>query len=353
MKALIVGLGAIGQRHIRNLRLLLGNGIEFLAYRVRHLSQTITPELTLAPDCDVEHTLGVRAFDNLEQALEQKPTMALICNPTSLHLPVALVAARAGCHIFVEKPLSASLAGADELANELDRRQLVGLVGYQMRFHPCLQRVKELIAASAVGAIIAVHAHVGEDIRGWHKYEDYRQSYAARSDLGGGTILTQIHEIDYLFWLFGMPQRLFSVGGHLSRLELDVEDTANTLMEYHIHGKHVPVHIHQNYLQRPAKRTLEIIGDAGTISVDLTAPSLSLINAQGCMVEATASNGFERNHLFLEEMRHFLNCMQGKESPLVSIRDGRRSLEIALASKESLKSGRVADFTDGNWKIGA
>ncbi len=353
MKALIVGLGAIGQRHVRNLRLLLGNGVEFLACRVRHLSQTITPELTVDPNRDVEHTLGVRAFNNLEEALEQKPTMALICNPTSLHLPVALLAANAGCHIFVEKPLSASLAGVDDLARELDRRQLVGLVGYQMRFHPCLRRVRELLAAAAVGAIIAVHAHVGEDIRGWHKYEDYRQSYAARSDLGGGTILTQIHEIDYLFWFFGMPRRLFSVGGHLSRLELDVEDTANILMEYHILGKHVPVHIHQNYLQRPAKRTLEIIGDAGTISVDLMTPSLSLVDAQGRIVEATAYNGFERNHLFIEEMRHFLNCMQGQESPLVSLRDGARSLEIALASKASLISGRVVELTDGNLQLGA
>ena len=353
MKALIVGLGAIGQRHVRNLRLLLGNGVEFLACRVRHLSQTITPELTVDPNRDVEHTLGVRAFNNAEEALEQKPTMALICNPTSLHLPVALLAANAGCHIFVEKPLSASLAGVDDLARELDRRQLVGLVGYQMRFHPCLRRVRELLAAAAVGAIIAVHAHVGEDIREWHKYEDYRQSYAARSDLGGGTILTQIHEIDYLFWFFGMPRRLFSVGGHLSRLELDVEDTANILMEYHILGKHVPVHIHQNYLQRPAKRTLEIIGDAGTISVDLMTPSLSLVDAQGRIVEATVYNGFERNHLFIEEMRHFLNCMQGQESPLVSLRDGARSLEIALASKASLISGRVVELTDGNLQLGA
>ena len=353
MRVLIVGLGAIGQRHARNLRLLLGNGVEFLAYRVRRLSQTITPELTVEPDRDVEHILGIRAFNNLEEALERKPTMALICNPTSLHLPVALRAANAGCHIFVEKPLSASLAGANDLARELDRRQLVGLVGYQMRFHPCLRRVKELLTASAVGAIIAVHAHVGEDIRGWHKYEDYRQSYAARSDLGGGTILTQIHEIDYLFWFFGMPRRLFSVGGRLSRLELDVEDTANILMEYHIQGKHVPVHIHQNYLQRPAKRTLEIIGDAGTISVDLMAPALNLVDAQGRIVEATAYNGFERNDLFIKEMRHFLNCMRGQEAPLVSVRDGARSLEIALASKASLTSGQVVDLIDDTLQLGA
>ncbi len=345
MKALVIGLGAIGQRHVRNLRTLRGNQIEFLAYRVRRLSHTITPQLTADSEHDVEQALGIQTFDNLAVALEQKPDIALICNPTSLHVPAALQAIRADCHLFVEKPLSDSLAGTEDLAGELERRRRVGLVGYQMRFHPCLRRARELLAATAIGNIIAVHAHIGEDLRTWHQYEDYRQSYAARADLGGGAILTQIHEIDYLYWFFGAPRRLFAVGGHLSRLELDVEDTASMLMDYDEHGRHVPVYVHQNYLQRPAKRTLEIIGDAGTIAMDLRAPSLNVFDARGHVTEAKTYDAFERNHLFLDEMRHFLNCVEGKEAPMVSARDGIESLRIALAAKQSLASDEPVLFS--------
>lgn len=350
MKVLMVGLGAVGQRHARNLRVLLGNEMELLAYRVRRLSRTITPELTVAADRDAESELGVRAFDDLDSALAQRPSLALICNPTSLHIPIAMRAAGAGCHLFVEKPLSNSLVGTEELAAALDQQQRVGLVGYQMRFHPCLRRVKELLEISAVGAIISVHAHIGEDLRGWHKYEDFRQSYAARADLGGGVILTQIHEMDYLFWLFGMPRRLFTVGGRLSRLKLDVEDTASTLMEYDILGRKVPVHLHQNYLQSPARRTLEIVGDAGTITVDFIAPALRVSDEHGALKECQTYSNFERNCLFMDEMRHLVNCVRGGETPVVSIRDGTRSLQMALAAKTSMVSGHVVDYIAGNFR---
>ena len=87
---------------------------------------------------------------------------------------------------------------------------------------------------------------------GWHPYEDYRALYAARADLGGGVVLSQIHEFDYLYALFGLPRRLFAIGGHLSHLEIDVEDVASTLMEFNVDGHILPVHLQQDYLQRPA-----------------------------------------------------------------------------------------------------
>ena len=100
-----------------------------------------------------------------------------------------------------------------------------------MRFHPCLQRLHELVQEKKVGRILSVRAEIGEYLPGWHTYEDYRQMYASRQDLGGGVILSQIHELDYLYWLFGLPRSVYALGGHLSRLEIDVEDTADILME--------------------------------------------------------------------------------------------------------------------------
>src|SRR6266566_4044135 len=108
---LFVGLGGIGQRHLRNLRSLLGSEVEVLAYRVRRQSQVVTDQLGIEEGASVEQKYDVRVFDDLDEALRQRPAAAFICNPTSAHLSVALKAARAGCHLFLEKPLSHSPEG--------------------------------------------------------------------------------------------------------------------------------------------------------------------------------------------------------------------------------------------------
>ena len=144
-----------------------------------------------------------------------------------------------------------------------------------------------MLAARAIGRIVAVRAEVGEYLPGWHPYEDYRQMYASRADLGGGVVLSQIHEIDYLYWLFGMPRRLMAMGGHLSSLEIDVEDTASILMECVVDGRPIPVHLHQDYVQRPPSRTCQIIGDDGKILVDFRSLSVTHFDGGGRLADAS------------------------------------------------------------------
>jgi predicted dehydrogenase len=198
MKILMVGLGGIGQRHLRNLRALLGEEVEIIAYRVRRLSRVITPTLQADGERDVERVYGVQVFEDLEQALAQEADVAFICNPSSLHVPIALACMHAGCDLFIEKPLSDSLEGLPELLEQIERHGRIVMVGYQLRFHPCFLRMQEIVRSGVLGNLLAVRAAVGEYLPGWHKYEDYREGYAARAELGGGVILSQIHEFDYL-----------------------------------------------------------------------------------------------------------------------------------------------------------
>jgi predicted dehydrogenase len=345
VKILMVGLGGIGQRHVRNLRSLLGSDVEIVAYRVRRLSQTLTDQLSIEAAVEVEKIYDLRVYTQLEEALEQKPEAVFVCNPSSLHIPIALKAAQAGCHLFIEKPLSHTADQVQDLIELVENRRLVSLVGYQMRFHPCLQRLQALLQQHAIGRLLAVQVEVGEYLPGWHTYEDYRQMYAARQDLGGGVVLSQIHELDYVYWLFGMPRRLFTLGGHLSSLDIDVEDTASTLMECVVDGRPVPVHVQQDYVQRPPSRTCQVIGDAGKILVDLRALTVKVFDSQGNLAEDAHCEGLQRNQLFLDEMRHFLACLQGRESSLVTVRDGAQSLRMALAAKESLATGQVVELS--------
>lgn len=345
MKILMVGLGGVGQRHARNIRTLLKDEASLIAYRVRGLSHVVTPTLQADAESNVEETLGIRAFGSLEDVLAERPDAAFICNPTAMHVPVATSCVEAGCDVFIEKPLSDSLDGIENLIQVANRNKRIVMVGYQLRFHPCLLKLRAVLESGRLGRLLSVRATVGEYLRNWHPYEDYRESYAAKAALGGGVVLTQIHELDYLYSLFGLPRTVYAIGGHWSHLEIDVEDTASMLMECSIDGRPLPVHLHQDYLQSPVSRRCEVIGDRGRAILDF--PSLSVtVQQSGADPEVYDYSGFERNQLFLGELTHFFACVEQRKPPIVSLQEGLQSLRIALAVRESMKTKRVVELGD-------
>ena len=252
MKILIAGLGSIGRRHLRNL-LALGEG-DILLYR--------TGRSTL-PD---EELAGLPVETDLQSALAWQPEAVVVSNPTALHLEVAIPAARAGCHLLLEKPVSHSLEGMDRAARgACNAGGGQALVGFQFRFHPGLQRIAALLAEGAIGKPLSARAVYAEYLPGWHPWENYRQGYSARADLGGGVILTLSHPLDYLRWLLGDAAAVWAFASHLSDLELDVEDTAEIGLRL-AHG--VLASVHLDYNQRPPAHTLEIVGSQGTLNWD-------------------------------------------------------------------------------------
>lgn len=341
MKVLFCGLGSIGQRHLRNLRALLGDEVEVLAYRARRSSPVLNPNMTVraAPD-ELETIYNIRSFDDLDAALAEGPDAVFVTNPNTLHMPVALAAARAGCHLFIEKPVSHSMEGVDELARLVAEKNLTALVAYQFRFHPGLQLIKRLIDEGRLGNLVHGHIVNGEYLPDWHPYEDYRQTHPARRDLGGGSLRIQTHEFDYALWLFGMPTNVFAVGGHLTRLEVDVEDSVSVLMRCEPQGKPVPVHLHLDYAQRPPQRVCEVVGDAGKLRYDYYSDEVIFHNHATGIVETTDFAKFERNVMFLDELRHFLDCVAGRTTPLIDLQEGIKSMRMAFAADESLRTGR-------------
>jgi predicted dehydrogenase len=342
MKALIVGLGGIGQRHARNLRSLLHDGVELLAYRVRGLTQVITPGLEADTGRNVERDLAIQVFPDLAAALARQPDVAFICNPTSLHVRTAVACLEGGCDLFIEKPLSDRIDGVDALITAADRAQRIAMVGYHFRFNPCLRTLASVLESGALGEILSVRATVGEYLPGFHPYEDYRQSYAAKADLGGGVVLTQIHEFDYLYSLFGPIKSVYALGGHWSHLDIDVEDVASTLMEAAIGTRPLPIHLQLDYLQRPAVRQCEVVGDRGRVLLDFRALSVTVLTPDAAPAVHSFA-GFDRNQMFVDELRHFLTCVDTRSRPVVDLRDAAHSLRTALAVKQSMSSRAVVD----------
>ncbi|WP_323024604.1 Gfo/Idh/MocA family oxidoreductase [Castellaniella sp.] len=339
MKILFCGLGGIGQRHLRNLKALLGGDMEIHAYRVRGHHTKLDSTMKVEAGANLEHDYNITVHQDLANGLAAAPDAVFICNPNSLHMAVALECARAGVAIFMEKPVASNLEGAEELLQLTRDKNLLFYVGYNFRFHPGLNRIKELLDQKRFGNIISVQAEIGEYLPNWHPYEDYRQMYAARSDQGGGVILSQIHEMDLIYWFFGLPETILCRGGKLSKLEIDVEDTASSLMQYKNVGGGFPISLHQDFIQRPPTRRFKIAGDAGGVEIDLIRTQLRVYDGEGALVESSDFEGFTRNDMFMSQAKHFLDCLAGRATPEVELYDGLQSLRLALAAKQSLESG--------------
>lgn len=343
MRALVVGLGAIGQRHARNLRMLLGDDLELSALRSRRRSQVVSDDLGVV-EGDPEADCNGGVFSDLDDALRQKPDMVFVCNPTRLHVPVAMAAIERGAAVFLEKPVSDDMADAERLLCAARDHAVLVAVGCQLRFHPALQRLKLCLAEERVGQPIAVHVEQGEYLPSWHTYEDYRDSYAARRDLGGGVLLTQIHEIDYVHWLFGMPRRLFAVGGTLGALGIDVEDSVSALLCHEPNGRQVPVHLNLDYLQNPPRRRCRVVGTEGTIEIDLLAPSLTWTDPTGLVVDRDDFAGFNRSQMFVDELASFIDNVRNRTSPAVGLSHAVGSLQIVTALRRSLERGTLEEL---------
>jgi predicted dehydrogenase len=323
MKFLIAGLGSIGRRHLRNL-VALGEK-DILLYR--------TFQSTL-PDEDLD---GFPVETELQAALDQRPDAVIVSNPTSLHLNVALPATEAGCHILLEKPVSHSMDGLDQLAAAVERSGSRVLVGFQFRFHPSLLQIDRWILAGEIGRPLSVRAAYGEYLPRMHPWEDYRTSYSARRDLGGGVILTLCHPLDYIRWLLGEVEELWSFVGRVNDFELTVEDTAEIGLRL---TNGVIGSVHLDFNRRPPGQYLEIVGARGTIRWDQEDGVAHIYRASLDQDKAgwrtfAPPQGYQRNDMFLDQMRHFLSVVQGKEQPRCSLEDGRRALELTLAAHES------------------
>jgi predicted dehydrogenase len=313
---LVVGLGSIGQRHARNWR-ALGLG-----------------ELRAA-----------REFPSLEAALATQPDVVLVTNPTSLHVATARQAVQAGAHVLVEKPLGHSLDGVCELLDEARQRQRVLCVGYNLRCHPGLARLREIVQTGGIGRPLVARAEMGEYLPDWHPWEDYRQSYSARRDLGGGPVLTLSHELDALCWVLGRPRRIAGMAAHTSSLEVDTEDAAELTLLFES-GALGSVHV--DYVRRAPRRLLEVTGEQGIVRWEYDTNCL-LRYAPGTR-EWRVEEGdpaFTRNAMYLAELWQFARWVTDHvRGPLANGEQGAAILGLALAGLRAAAEGCTTRLED-------
>ena len=305
MKFLVAGYGSIGRRHLRNLIALGQKDIVLLR---SHKSTLPEEEIK---DIPVETTV--------EAALAHRPDGVIIANPTALHLDAAIPAAKAGCAVFMEKPVSDSNERMAELREALDHNGGRFQMGFQFRFHPGLNKVRELIEDGRIGRPHSFRAEWGEYLPGWHPWEDYRKSYSARKDLGGGVLLTLSHPLDYARWLFGDPYMIWGMSAKISDLELDTDDIAEIGIWT---DSCVAGSIHLDYYSRPTSNQLMVNGSEGTLFCNNLDGIVRLAAADGSTETFLPDPVYDRNDMFINEMKRFIAVTAGEAEPSCTLEDG-------------------------------
>jgi len=319
-RVLVSGLGSIGRRHLQNLMSL---GVANIALHTTGKGTISDPLPDLESFTDLSHALD--KFD---------PTEVFVCGPSHLHSINTIQSLQSGANVFVEKPLAISNVQLDDIASNLEQRPGSLMVGYMLRFHPILNRVKALIDERAIGTLVHIRSEWGEYLPDWHPWEDYRATYAAQKEMGGGPSLTLSHEIDLARWFLGELTLVGSSSNRSSGLEIDTEHGIDMLLKS---DRGATANLHMDYYQRPPARRTEFVGTDGRISFDYYNVRAEVFksNTSEPVEVLDMSDSFDRNMMFLDEIKYFFNCLQNAESPKPGFEDGKQVALLALQAANS------------------
>ena len=323
IKVLIVGYGSIGKRHLENFLQL--KDIQLIVYTKRNDLQLLKKK-------------GIKVSNSLTECLKENPDIGVIANETSLHIPIAIKLAKEGLDLFLEKPLSNSLKDVKKLYAIVKKKKLITQMGCNLRFHPCIMKIKSLIEQQKIGKIISAQVQNCSYLPDFHRWEDYKKSYAARKDLGGGVILTQIHEIDYMYWFFQEVENIVSISGKFSELDVTAEDYVSSLLKF---KSKIIGELHMDYFQRPSFRSSKIRGTKGEIYWDSDDNCVDVYNMNKKRWEIKFNDGFpydlDIRSSYVEELKHFLKCVKHRKETINNLEQGIETLKIALAIKKASK----------------
>lgn len=328
MKALIVGSGSIGTRHLKNLKQLHPKAS--VALWRQHGRQPLADDI--AP-------LVAFVFSSEAEAMAWRPDIALICNPAPRHVPVGLALAHAGAALFVEKPLADTPIAGCELVETCRAMKRTLFVAYNFPFNDALRRCHEIVQSQQLGRLHSIRAEVGQYLPDWRPGRDYREGVTAQAKLGGGALLELSHEIDHVLWTSGSARNVSARLKRLGDLEIDVEDTVEMTLEL---SSGALASIHLDLLRRDPFRQCTWVGSEGTLvwngitnEVILQEPG---VNNRRVIYSDPKP---DRNAMYLAELEHFLTAVDHPQLCEESTQRAVHVLEVIEAARTSSQTGTV------------
>jgi|LSQX01.1.fsa_nt_gb predicted dehydrogenase len=302
MRVLFIGLGSIARKHIAAIK-EIDDSVIIYALRSNQDAKIIT---------DV---INIYSFEDLSNL---KLDFAILSNPTACHFQSLNQLKDLDIPLFIEKPLFGIIGKAqDELVSTIIGNKTPTYVACNLRFLESIVKMKEIIESERVNE---VNVYCGSYLPDWRPGVDFKTVYSANKELGGGVHIDLIHELDYVYWLFGNPKQTKSFFRNNSSLNISAYDYANYLWEY----DKFAVSIVLNYYRKDAKRSLEVLCESGTYTVDLLCNTISFNNK--IIFESTQAIG----DTYINQMNFFLQQVLHNGDDFNSIDQAYKILKLCL-----------------------
>ncbi|HEX4115911.1 MAG TPA: GNAT family N-acetyltransferase [Solirubrobacteraceae bacterium] len=317
MRIAVLGQGSIGRRHAE---IALALGHELTVYD---------------PDPSATPPPGALAAASVGECLEGADA-AIVASPSSAHVAHARAAIELGVPVLVEKPLALDAAHAAELHFLAEARDTMLSVAMNLREHPGVRALSALVSDGAVGSILRASAWCGSWLPDWRPASDYRKSYSARGELGGGVLLdVAVHELDYLLWIAGPARSASALARHVSELETDVEDVALIALELAAGGV---AEIGVDYLDRSYTRGCRIVGSEGTLHWSWEEQLLTHRDASGTTHRRVIPSDVAPT--YRAQLERFLQAAREGAPAPVSAASAQQVLSVIDAARSSSRYGR-------------
>lgn len=301
---LVFGCGSIGQRHAR-IAASLGASITCISSRT-NLPWPTVRELSALPQT---------AYD-----------LVIIATPTALHTKhlqdILSISALHGAMLLVEKPIAANMEKTLLHLGKQEMKRIV--IGYNLRFHPGIQRLRELIVNRQ---LVYLQLDVGQYLPTWRPSTDYSKSYSANAEDGGGALRDLSHELDLAGLLAGKWQAVTAIGGKCSNLTISSDDSYTLLAK---HERCPQVTIHVDYLQRPARRQILAVWENGSAHLNLISGELTTDN----QLETFATDS---DTTYIAQLQAIIN---GQYSHLCDFNAGMDALSYVCAAEGAAREGK-------------
>lgn len=318
MNVLVVGYGSIGKRHVDNLLKL--RQIDQIVVCSNHLdSFQYHPEK--------EKLKLVRSLEELSFTMRKASPFdfAIVANETYKHIETATVLANCGVHLFIEKPLSHSLKDAISFKRIANESRSKILVAYNFRFLGAMTYIKDQLSSGVIGSLYFSEIEVGQYLPLWRPLSDYRESYSARKEQGGGAASDLSHEIDYMHYLFGNPVSWKIMKSKVSDLHINSEDIFKGIYRF---SSGFLCSVHADYIRHNKKRGINIVGSEGSLECDLINRYIKIQKNSGEISLIEDEHLFDVDESYRSELNHFIECIEKDEAPQITVDDGIEVLKL-------------------------
>lgn len=331
-RVIVIGTGGIGKRHIRG---LLRTGRATLDF--------VEPDPVRRAEAVAAYAHGA-AFASLQEANLAGYDLAFICAPAHTHTTIMTACARAGLPFLVEKPLAVTMDGVDAALAEVRKAGIAARIGYIRRIAPEVNALRDQILAGRIGTPRLAYLNSSQE---FPKYRpDYRETYYARPEMGGGAILDAAsHSIDLLIWVLGRPVTVMAMYDRLVLQGTQTEDTCLISIRFE---NGAMANLTLNQFQKPNIALTEFIGTKGNLRLEHSTLGFADDDTGTWKGRTDFMNGMVPMEVhearFALQATEMLDLIEGGPCRLATLDDARLTLQVALAAKQSWLERRIIDI---------